>query len=88
VGISKSEYDEMTPHELNLHIQDFNEKQKIENEEKLTLTWLGAYWTYRAKKMPSLKSLLGKEIPKKHMTDEEMLAQVKRLNASFGGEVK
>ena len=74
----------MTPHELNLYIQDYNEKQKVLNDEKLTLTWLGAYWQ-RVKKMPSLKQILGNNAPKKKMTNEEMLEEVKKLNAAFGG---
>lgn len=76
----------MTPYELNLYIRDFNEKQKLQNEEKITLTWLGAYWAFRAKKMPSLKQLLGREQPKKKMTNDEMLNEVKKLNAAFGGD--
>ncbi|MCJ8008121.1 hypothetical protein ACFFF5_17790 [Lederbergia wuyishanensis] len=79
----------MTPHELNLNIQDFNEKQRALNEEKIVLTYLGAYWQ-RINKFPSLNKVLGKEPEKKKMTDEEMFKQVKRLNALFGGteEVK
>lgn len=75
----------MTPHELNLYIQDFNEKQIEKSEEKLILTYLGAAWQ-RAKKMPNLKQILGKELPKKKMTPKEMLAQVRKLNAQLGGE--
>lgn len=88
MGISISEYDEMTPCELKLYARVFNEKQKYEQEEKLTLVWLGEYW-HRVKKLPTLNEALGKkEEPKKKMTDDEMLEMVKKLNAQFGGSVK
>jgi hypothetical protein len=77
----------MTPHELNLCIHAFNEDQRIQNEEILTLAYLGAYW-HRVEKLPSLKQVLGQEPVKKNMTDEEMLKRVKILNAMFGGTIK
>jgi hypothetical protein len=79
----------MTPYELNLFINDFAERQQQEREDKLTITYLGAYWQ-RVEKLSinHLKKLLNKEPIKKEMTDEEMLKVVKRLNAVFGGEVK
>jgi hypothetical protein len=89
MGISLSEYDEMTPYELSVFARVFNEKQKHEQEEKLTLVWLGEN-LHRAKKLPTLDKLLGKgSTPvKKHMTDDEMLEMVKKLNAQFGGSVE
>jgi hypothetical protein len=75
----------MTPYELNLFIQDFNDKQKLMNEEKLTLTWLGAYW-HRVEKLQPLKEVLGKQEVKKQMTNEQMLSAVTNLNAAFGGK--
>jgi hypothetical protein len=74
----------MTPYELNLCISDYNEKQKVLNDEKVTLTYLGAYWQ-RIKKLPRLEKILGKEQPKKQMTPEEMFNVVKKLNGAFGG---
>lgn len=88
MGISIAQYDEMTPYELRLHAQVFNDKQLQENEEKLTLVWLGEYW-HRVKKLPTLNEALGKkDEPKKQMTDDEMLETVKKLNAKFGGSVE
>lgn len=74
----------MTPYQLSLFVKDYNEQRKTESEEKLILTYLGAYWT-RVKRMPNLKKLLGHEQVKKKMTPEEILAEVKALNASLGG---
>lgn len=75
----------MTPYQLSLEVEIYNEKKKAEQEEKLILTYLGAYWN-RVKKMPTLKRILGKEEVKKQMTDEQMLERVKQLNKIFGGE--
>lgn len=85
IGISISEYNEMTPHELNLHILAYAEKQRQDMEEKVALARLGEY-LHRVKKLPSVDELLKQ--PKRQMTDEEMYEQVKKLNALFGGEVK
>lgn len=75
----------MTPYQLNLYVNDYSEQKKAESEEKLILTYLGAYWT-RVKRMPNLKKLLGIEPTKKKMTPEEILAEVKKMNASMGGD--
>lgn len=77
----------MTPRELNLHIQEYNYRTQQVSEEGLTLAYLTAYW-HRVKKMPNLKELLGKIKPPKPLTDEQILAQVKALNAAMGGKTK
>jgi hypothetical protein len=75
----------MTPYELNLFVSDFNDKQKLMNEEKLTLTWLGAYW-HRVEKLQPLKEILGKQhVQKQQMTNDEMFNMVKNLNSAFDG---
>lgn len=83
----------MTPYELTLFVDAHNERMKqkteqmeMEQELHLTYAWLTAYW-HRVKKMPSLKEILKKEPAKKKMTNEEMLNEVKKLNAAFGGTV-
>jgi hypothetical protein len=87
VGISLSEYNEMTPYELSLYIYDFNEKRKQETEDKIALVRLGEA-LHRTTRLPTVKQLLEQSKPKKKMTSEEMLKVVKQLNAAFGGEVK
>ncbi|MFS1519678.1 hypothetical protein V1503_24950 [Bacillus sp. SCS-151] len=64
----------------------YNEKRKLEEEEKITFAYLSAHWQ-RVKKLPSFKQVLGKQQqqPQK-MTPEQMLAKVKQLNAALGGE--
>jgi hypothetical protein len=90
MGLSISEFEEMTPYELNLFAEAFVEKETALKEEKLTLVWLGEYY-HRIKRLPSLKSEVEKLTGKKHlkdMSDEEMLKMVEKLNETFGGTVK
>lgn len=82
--MSISEYNEITPHELNLCIQAYNERMTIEGKERLTIAYLTAAWG-RVKKMPDLKKILGEEKRKKLQTPEQMLKVVQQLNAAFGG---
>jgi hypothetical protein len=79
----------MTPYELGIIIEVMNEKKQMDNEEKLTLVWLGEK-LHRMEKLLTLDKLLGKTTTpvKKHMTDDEMLEMVKKLNAQFGGSVE
>jgi hypothetical protein len=85
MGISINDFNEMTPREFTLHIKVYNEKQKQNEKDKISVAYLSAAWQ-RAKKLPNLKRLLEMEQPKKKMTNEEMLLKVKQLNAAFGGE--
>ena len=61
---------------------------KYENERKLLTiqAFLISRWVWQ-KKVDIDKALGEAPEKKKEMTDEEMLAQVRRLNAMFGGEV-
>jgi hypothetical protein len=86
IGLSLKEYNYITPHELNLHIQAYNERLRHESKEQLTQAYLTAYWG-RVKRMPDLKKILGGEEPKTQ-TAEQMLREVRKLNALFGGTEK
>jgi hypothetical protein len=76
----------MTPYELRLYSEIFVENKQLEQEEKLTLAWMGEYF-HRIDKLPPLKEVLNKQEKTKQMTDEEMLETVKQLNAALGGTV-
>lgn len=84
IGLSILEFWELTPFEFELYVNSYTEKNKQDQEDKLVMTWLGAYWQ-RVEKMPSLKKVLGKE--NKQPTAEEMLEEIKKMNASIGGKV-
>ena len=84
-----SEFWDMTPDELNLSADFYAEKKKQEEHNMIMQAYLISRWVW-AKDVPIEKILneLGTNKEKKEMTDEQMLAQVKVLNALFGGEVK
>jgi hypothetical protein len=76
----------MTPKELNIRLEEYN-NLKIE-EMKTLITQ--AYYTAafeRSKKLPNLSNVLNKMTlnQKREMTSEEMLENIKRLNEAFGG---
>lgn len=84
IGLDVLTFWELTPFEYSLMVNAHTKKIKQDQEEKLILTYLGAAWQ-RAKKMPSLDRILGKQEVKKQMTPEEMLQKVMQLNKAFGG---
>jgi len=87
VGIPLETYNEMTPRELNLHIQVYNEMSREKSEEELVVAYLTAYWN-RVRRMPNLRNILSSIRPREEMSDEQLLAQIKAMNAAMGGEVK
>lgn len=98
IGISISEFWELTPYELIIAQRGFYKRKEYEAEEyeakmknQRVLMTIQAYqisrWVW-AKKLDIKEILKDMEGPaKKQMTNEQMLAQVKMLNALFGGEV-
>lgn len=79
---------QLTPGELSIMIEAFNQQQKDAHDEKLVIAYLTAYW-HRVKKMPSIQDVLSKK-PIKHsgeQSPEEMLEEIKRLNLALGGTV-
>jgi hypothetical protein len=70
----------MTPYELQLYADIFEEKR----EEKLTLLWLSE-WLHRTEETPTLNEFIGKKEEPKEMTSDEMLANVMQLNSAMGG---
>ena len=102
IGISASEFWEMTPYELSVAVRGFYKKKEREAEEfkakmqcmrslavehaLLLSRWV---WKKRISKQEIEEALnIDKKLTKKNMTDEEMLAMVKVLNTMFGGEVR
>lgn len=64
----------------------FTEKVEQENNEKLMLAWINAYWQ-RVEKLEPFETFIKKkeETAPKSMTTEEMLLKVYELNARMGG---
>lgn len=90
IGLSLREFWELTPFEFSLLVDAYIQKFEQEAEEKIILTYANALWTaqwlFGKTKPPKLEKLLNKK--RKKMTPEEMLAEVKRLNAMFGGKIR
>lgn len=99
IGISISEFWEMTPYELSVAVRGFCKHKEREAEEyqaKLKAlrglmvdhALLLSRWVWQKKiTKTDIEQALNIDKPQKHMTDEEMLAKVKALNTVFGGEV-
>jgi len=85
VGVSLSEWEEMTPYELMLICEVFMEQKEIREKEQISLVWLGEYY-HRLKKLPNLKEILKDLEPRKEMTEQEMLAVVRQINSQLGGK--
>ncbi len=86
VGLNIITFWDLTPLEFSLIVKAYVKHKKEHQEERLILTYLGAYWN-RAKQMPNIKSILDKQPEKKEMTAEEMLENVKKLNTILGGKM-
>jgi hypothetical protein len=84
IGLDILTFWELTPYEFSLMVNAYTKRTKQEQEDKLVLTYLSSAWQ-RAKKMPSLESIIGKQTSKKEMSDSEMLRVVMALNKAFGG---
>ena len=86
-GVKVEEYNELTPHELMLILDAHNEHLQRQREDILTHAWLTASWQ-RTKRMPPLRQVLEQARPRhiKPQTDDQMLAVIKRLQASFERE--
>ena len=92
IGLSPIEFWGLTPYELFLLIEAHKQKTEQEAEEKITLAYINAFWTAQfavgKKKPPRLEEIIKKKAKPKKMSPEEMLAQVKALNAMFGGKIR
>ena len=79
----------MTPGEFAIIEEAYIEKQKQDEEDRITLAYMTALWAAQwfSKKPPkSLREILGRTKPKKQMTDEQIFNVVKALNLALGGE--
>jgi hypothetical protein len=85
--VTVQEYGDLTPRELMLILEAYNEKEQQKREESLTAAYMSAYFQ-RVKRMPSLKQVLEDSRPRRSVpqTPDQMLAAVKMLQAQFGGE--
>ena len=85
VGVSITEFWELTPFELGMVAKGYTKRQEQRQKESMYQAFLISRWVW-AKKV-DIKKYLGENKPKRRMTDQEMLERVKALNALFGGEI-
>lgn len=83
----------MTPYEFSIVVRGFSLRKEhdLQSERALLVehALLLSRWVWQKKiKKQDIEKLLKVEEQQKEMNDEQMLAQVKALNALFGGEVK
>lgn len=72
----------MTPVELNKYIKAHAERQNEQHELSMYYSWLTAKLT-RVVDFPSFDTLV--KLKKEPQTDEDMLNEIMKLNAQFGG---
>lgn len=85
IGMSITEFWEITPFELNVAAKGYARRQEQKQKQSIYQAYLISRWVW--KKKIDIEKYLGEQKPKKRMTDEEMLAKAKVLNALFGGTV-
>ena len=68
-------------------IEQQNNRNKEKKKDLIYLAW-HVEALHRCKKLPKFEELIKEKEDKKVMTEEQMLRQVKFLNAMFGGEIK
>jgi hypothetical protein len=88
-GLSIRDYEYMTPYELMLAVEEYQDRMRIEHELMVMQAYLTAAWQ-RSKRMPKLADVLRKTQPKgpqHQQTPEEMLAVMMQFHrARKGGE--
>lgn len=94
IGISITEFWDITPAELNIAQGSYEKRKNLEAEEyaykfeamqkaQIYQAYLTSRWVWQ--KRVNIEKVLSKK-KQEQMTDEQMLAQVKNLNRLFGGE--
>lgn len=92
--MSPADFWELTPREFRLYAEGYFDEYEFRQNEAISIAYMTALWTCQwtsttqFKHAPdSLEKILGASTKQKEMTDDEMLNQVKALNAMMGGEV-
>lgn len=85
INMTFTEFWEITPAELYMRVRGYAKQQEFQQKLSIYQAYLISRWVWQKK--VDIHKYLG-EKPKRRMTDEEILARVKALNAFFGGKVK
>lgn len=84
IGITASEFWQMTFLEINSMTTIFQEKQKEKQDDLITQAYLTAYYQ-RVKDMPKLKDVLQVKSENKNQTAHDMLKVIQAMNHAFNG---
>lgn len=86
-GLSVTEFNELTPYEFKIIVDDFMQKEKERAERELSIAYTTAYFhrVERLEPLDTYRKQMNGETKKKAMTSEEMLQKVMELNAKMGG---
>ena len=78
----------MTPYELRLAVEEYQDRMQIEHDMMVTQAYLTAVWQ-RSRRPPALKKVLSEMRPKeqpRQQTPEEMLTVAMRLHNAISKE--
>lgn len=90
IGVSIAEYNDLTPRELFLILDGYNDRQKQHREDIVTQAHYTAAFQ-RQKKLAKLEKVLEDmrpKAPKRPQTPEQMLAAAMRFNLANGGSIE
>lgn len=88
IGITLPEYNEMTPHELNIAADIYKIQFERNDERLLHQAYANAYWQ-RVNVLKSFNEMIGKtdDQEKEKMSTDQMYNKMLELNSFFGGIV-
>lgn len=91
VGVRLHEYDEMTPHELNLHIEEFYAAKSEDIKEQRYQAYMIAKLPLYKKFPQTFEKAFGyeekKKDPDKPQTEQDMFNVMLAMNKALGGTV-
>ena len=86
IGIDYDKFLNITPKVLNIYVKAYEKEREFRQKESIYQAYLISRWVWQ--KRVDIEKILNIKKENKVMTDEQMFAKVKILNALFGGEVK
>lgn len=87
-GLSIHDYEYMTPYEIMLAVEEYQDRMRLEHEARIVQAYLTAVWQ-RSRRPPALKKVLSEMRPKeqpRQQTPEEMLTVAMRLHNAISKE--
>lgn len=87
IGLSYTEFWQMTPFEFEIAKKAYNKQNIDKYNSNMTTAYYSAYFN-RTDKMQKLEDyIIKEEQPLEEMSDEQLMNQIKMLNAMLGGTI-